>query len=57
LRFTGIASGSAHELESQLHIAVALGFVNDESARAALRRVGEIKAMLFAYRATVDRNS
>jgi four helix bundle protein len=56
-RFTGIAAGSAHELESQLHVALALGFVDDESAGAVLRGIGEIKAMLFAYRATVDRNS
>ena len=56
-RFTGIAAGPAHELESQMYVALELGFVDQESAARALGGLGEIKAMLFAYRASVDRNS
>jgi four helix bundle protein len=55
-RFTAIAAGSAHELESQMRVALELGFVDQESASRVLRGLGEIKAMLYSYRASVDRN-
>ncbi|MDH3250430.1 MAG: four helix bundle protein [Acidimicrobiia bacterium] len=55
-RFTSIAAGSAHELESQMYNALALGMVDEDSASRTIDAVGEIKAMLFAYRASVDRN-
>lgn len=52
-RFLSFASGSAHELESQVFAAMDLGFVDERSNVALMDEIAEVKAMLFAYRRTI----
>ena len=58
IRFLRIASGSAHELESQLQVAVDLDFCSDSSEAGVAEQIRNIKAMLAgleaAIRASVD---
>ena len=58
VRFLQIASGSAHELESQLQLAVDLGFCSDTSKRGLAAQIREVKSMLAglegAIRASMD---
>ncbi len=46
VRFLQIASGSAHELESQLQLADDLGFCPDASKTRVAEQIREIKSML-----------
>jgi four helix bundle protein len=53
-RFMSLASGSAHELESQVYLALDLGLVDEAPTREATAAVAEVKAMLFSYRRTLQ---
>jgi four helix bundle protein len=48
LRFLSLASGSAYELESQLLLAVELGYQDPERGRVHLGEVATVKRMLSA---------
>ena len=54
-RFLSIASGSAHELESQLILATDLGFGDTQFQRELANDVLEMKSMLTALRQAVQR--
>lgn len=53
LRFLQIASGSAHELESQLQVAVDLGFCSEISASQVPGQIRRIKPMLAGLENTI----
>ena len=53
LRFLQIASGSAHELESQLQIAVDLGFCSEISASQVPGQIRQVKSMLAGLESTI----
>ena len=53
LRFIGIATGSAHELESQMTLAHDLRFIEADVAIGLLSQLDEVKAMLTGLRKAV----
>jgi four helix bundle protein len=46
-RFVSIARGSVAEVETQLAVAVALGFINSEQTAAPLSQLDRLSKMLF----------
>ncbi len=53
LRFLQFASGSAHELESQMQLAVDLGFCRDSSKVRLGAQIREVKSMIAGLEAAI----
>lgn len=54
-QFLSIAKGSCAELRTQLYIASDIGYLTDEQFAELMRRADEVRRLLTALRATIDK--
>jgi|SRR6185436_4380908 len=54
-RFLSISKGSCGEVRTHIHVARRLGYLNEETARAALTEAEEISRIISRLRTTVAR--
>lgn len=56
IRFLYISSGSAHELEYLILVSSELNFISTEDSKTLLKKIDEIKKMLFSLIKTIKKS-